>query len=1106
MFEGFLENIKESLALKVGQKANNYIFFRHYNSMGNDNRYIELIKSMKISAELIYHRYDASDMLGSYEPFLEIIRTTYYENFDISIEEFLDRCEIYTLHRSIMKSFLEMGECKRAEELLLDEVEYEKKMMVSSVTKMLIYVSKMQPIYIVLDDLQEAGESTFELISEIMDSSENENIGILVIYNELYRVYAYGKDKFDLLCQKAENLGVILEDDSLSQYVNPDLIKDFSFNIDKIDEYIIKLNNMMNFMDFEQAKYYFELIYKLISIENLMLPDESKMKIFLYYAMTCVYSGDMSKALLLCDNMHELGILKNSYKALFDYNYTMATVNMYNGKLELSSQYAERCYQIAIDKDNEFLCFKSKLLEVMIKMSGWHNIFFCAEDVHIDDDVIVAAKKYGFINHLAHIYVYAFDNDPNYFKDEESVKENLIHYNKGIYYAEKIGNEHFLIKAYRNNIMIASTNGYFKTANYYYYKYYEVVKDTNPFDEANIYNGIGYNSCAMEDYVKANDLYNKAIRIFMDLNMMDYVGETLYNMGINCIMADDYDRAYQYLNTCLKVVKGLKLNSLRVCNISKLFGLLSLCCFHLNKKNSCMLYLSSCKQFLSHLIDNNDKKTSIIHDYTLCDDDLFMYYFVTGLVYTKEENYNEALNYFNTASRYVKNAGNQFFTYAQYSVEKSKLHRMMNQDVLANQELEKCLEFFVKTEAFQKAEKIRAELNEGKVETISYSLTLDTVTLDEIYSALKQGALVKENAEYKKQMSFLATWQRIIDVSGKTRETLIDVAIQAFSNNFNIDRVMFIEYKEDEPNVLYDNTNLDVETKKHLKLKEYFKKKRLGFVVSKIDSNYADYTDIISLFESENVCSMVGIPYYENENLKAILVAYIVMKDNWHSPINKYMLDEGDFKNYEFIFRQLISAVDALDANEKVKIMNIQLEKAAVTDNLTGLMNREGFYKTIEDMLKKIRRGEVHKGISLMYIDLDNFKYYNDTFGHDVGDIILKEMSKVFLEVCKNIGFVTRYGGDEFIIILNTGNKEKVESVLWSIYKAVEKANGFEKEICEVLGKTVEIDDNHRITCSIGVTISDNIETNEMMNEMIKKSDDILYGIKNSRKGTYKIV
>lgn len=59
-----------------------------------------------------------------------------------------------------------------------------------------------------------------------------------------------------------------------------------------------------------------------------------------------------------------------------------------------------------------------------------------------------------------------------------------------------------------------------------------------------------------------------------------------------------------------------------------------------------------------------------------------------------------------------------------------------------------------------------------------------------------------------------------------------------------------------------------------------------------------------------------------------------------------------------------------------------------------------------------------------MFIDLDNFKHYNDTYGHDVGDFVLIKMADIFTEVCGKDGFVCRYGGDEFLIFLYTDDRD----------------------------------------------------------------------------------
>lgn len=84
-----------------------------------------------------------------------------------------------------------------------------------------------------------------------------------------------------------------------------------------------------------------------------------------------------------------------------------------------------------------------------------------------------------------------------------------------------------------------------------------------------------------------------------------------------------------------------------------------------------------------------------------------------------------------------------------------------------------------------------------------------------------------------------------------------------------------------------------------------------------------------------------------------------------------------------------------------------------------------------------------------MFIDLDNFKHYNDTYGHDVGDFVLIKMADIFTEVCGKDGFVCRYGGDEFLIFLYTDDRDIFKEKAERIYQIIDEADGFSAEISE---------------------------------------------------------
>jgi diguanylate cyclase (GGDEF)-like protein len=98
---------------------------------------------------------------------------------------------------------------------------------------------------------------------------------------------------------------------------------------------------------------------------------------------------------------------------------------------------------------------------------------------------------------------------------------------------------------------------------------------------------------------------------------------------------------------------------------------------------------------------------------------------------------------------------------------------------------------------------------------------------------------------------------------------------------------------------------------------------------------------------------------------------------------------------------------------DELTSLNARLAQLATTDGLTGLSNR----RTFDSFLR--REYDAHDVISVLLLDIDNFKGYNDTYGHQAGDECLKAVAKVIADATVNTsGMSARYGGEEFIIVL----------------------------------------------------------------------------------------
>ncbi|HIC87128.1 MAG TPA: GGDEF domain-containing protein [Aquificae bacterium] len=110
-----------------------------------------------------------------------------------------------------------------------------------------------------------------------------------------------------------------------------------------------------------------------------------------------------------------------------------------------------------------------------------------------------------------------------------------------------------------------------------------------------------------------------------------------------------------------------------------------------------------------------------------------------------------------------------------------------------------------------------------------------------------------------------------------------------------------------------------------------------------------------------------------------------------------------------------------------------------IKDPLTGCYNRIFLNEFVENQIPIIKKYSIPLGI--LIIDIDDFKKINDTYGHDIGDIVLKTIANTIKKSVNKSDYVIRYGGEEFLVILCNCREDKVDEVAERIRKNVEKLN-----------------------------------------------------------------
>ena len=213
-----------------------------------------------------------------------------------------------------------------------------------------------------------------------------------------------------------------------------------------------------------------------------------------------------------------------------------------------------------------------------------------------------------------------------------------------------------------------------------------------------------------------------------------------------------------------------------------------------------------------------------------------------------------------------------------------------------------------------------------------------------------------------------------------------------------------------------------------------------------------------------------------------------------YKPFSKEILLHKIRMLYEFSStrRELEEQIKVLTKlNEQNLEMRKQIEQIASIDYLTEVANRRIIDRELsKEYINSLQDG---KPLALLMMDLDNFKMYNDYYGHQRGDRALRDIAKESKKAIKNHpGLIGRYGGEEFLIVLSDADKHVAEAVASKIIKNIDSLNIKHSTVCE----------RNNLTVSIGIVSL--IPNNKIsIGKIINMADEALYDAKSQGKNTY---
>ncbi|OGS19915.1 MAG: hypothetical protein A2252_11375 [Elusimicrobia bacterium RIFOXYA2_FULL_39_19] len=316
--------------------------------------------------------------------------------------------------------------------------------------------------------------------------------------------------------------------------------------------------------------------------------------------------------------------------------------------------------------------------------------------------------------------------------------------------------------------------------------------------------------------------------------------------------------------------------------------------------------------------------------------------------------------------------------------------------------------------------------NENIVLKVFFVLFFASIASYYIYKSYKTNKYVNKMENFCKQVTYINTLTEALRGTMRLEEVLT-LILKNLIDGMSFDRALIYVVKQEHKPFIEYTAGYDRAGKVNHEYKCTVDKENSVLARSIVEQQ----TYIISDAPNNYYCEQLLV---EKLHLKEFALIPIVIKgkgvgvilvDNY---ISKNKIDDGIIQALKVFTNQAGIAIE----NAKI---HQRLENLATKDGLTDIYNHRYFQEQIRKEIE--RAGRFGHKLGLVFIDIDNFKHYNDRNGHVEGDELLKEIAQVFKETIREIDTLARYGGEEFVVILPETDRDGIYNVAEKIRKMV---------------------------------------------------------------------
>ncbi|MEE0879626.1 MAG: GGDEF domain-containing protein [Treponemataceae bacterium] len=942
----------------------------------------------------------------------------------------------YSLQNESFVSYFTKGKTEfRQDVIIMEELFYEKKRCIQTVLELIEnYITK--PIIIL--NSQELKEESISLI-KLLENNKNLKSKFLFCFNFLEAGFDYESNTFfSEISEKNNYFDLSNVENSYDETVldNPILVR---------KSYIVPFETLYNF--FTDSINFLSLTGGIAVAEkylkdaisyNYSVPQIRK--IYLLISLLYLYSNRLDDGA----NLMDLILEEDSKEEIDDEVYFFMAQLLY-----AKSAFQDALKYVTIVRNKSF-SGKQSVWYILSSM-----IYYLI--IQKNDSQRVEEEYYKILNllkdNLPNNYISTVFVFPKSIKDNRERLLNQLETVESSYQlAKELNNEFALSLAHHWKGIILAVAGKTEESFENYHKAEEIrcnIGETPSIIK--IKNGISYEYFLRGNFLKSYDIGNSFVDKLVEIKDYSEILCTLKNIAFSLIYMNHFKRAQEIFVLLVKICKLFDLKEFIFCPLNDI----------LFQKIICDIFLGRISQ--ARLAYRNLIESQLL----ISDNFKAMFPFIQGMISLEEGDISNATELIYKAAKNIEtDFASQihqvafiYFQFANSLYKKNYLDEAKKYQDLAMEISKKhSLVFYIDYLS-------KVPLGQYNIDLISCdNLNVNLAHLEELAS---REQLLNTLHKRVRDSLFLNKLTDLASVSKSREEYVVDVA-QSIFEYMLCDSIYIAEKVNDDWDLIAS--------------------------ISKDDTIFLDSEDW------EKYVDMV--PNYSEKFIKCDDNSLFFNLSKFDF-IGGVIINLTKTKTYSMEDINILSVgLSSLSSQLTILNQNEHLLMISSMDQLSKLKNRRALQEKLSTESEMIRRYQgkhsAHFQTSVTFIDLDHFKYYNDNYGHEAGDILIAEFSDLLQHIYRRVDFISRFGGDEFVILLPNTTDEEALRASERLREGLENANYFLPVLEKRLGIKLDVPKEHYLNFSAGICSNFVVEDKTDMSSVMQNADKALFAAKNS--------